>query len=83
MASISSHLSDQDGKDDYCYLGKDTASLTCYLNKGADPKAPGGWSWQGPHVVAPGAGNAKGADVFFADINGRALPLSPLVGGDV
>ncbi|KAL8635487.1 MAG: hypothetical protein Q9228_007023, partial [Teloschistes exilis] len=61
---------DHDGKDDYCVMGKETGSVTVWLNKGPNPTAPVGWSWDGPHEVAPGAPGAKGANVFFADING-------------
>ncbi|KAI4198895.1 MAG: hypothetical protein LQ350_004960 [Teloschistes chrysophthalmus] len=61
---------DHDGKDDYCVMGEETGSVTVWLNKGPDPTAPGGWSWNGPHEVAPGAPGAKGANVSFADING-------------
>lgn len=52
-------------------MGDQTGSVTVWLNKGPDPTAPGGWSWNGPHEVAPGAPGAKGANVFFADINGK------------
>ncbi|KAL9019778.1 MAG: hypothetical protein Q9185_002922 [Variospora sp. 1 TL-2023] len=55
-----------DGRDDYCVIGKDTGSVTVWLNQGAKPD---GWGWDGPHEVAPGVG-AKGVDVFFADVNG-------------
>ncbi|KAL8637044.1 MAG: hypothetical protein Q9228_005642, partial [Teloschistes exilis] len=61
---------DHDGKDDYCVMGKETGSVTVWLNKGPNAMAPGGWSWNGPHGVAPGAPGAKGANVLFADING-------------
>ncbi|KAL9059935.1 MAG: hypothetical protein Q9206_001254 [Seirophora lacunosa] len=57
-----------DGKDDYCVIGKDTGSVTVWLNQGAQAN---GWGWDGPHKVASGAIGAKGVDVFFADVNGR------------
>ncbi|KAL8735840.1 MAG: hypothetical protein Q9181_002669 [Wetmoreana brouardii] len=62
---------DLDGKDDYVVMGKNSGSVTVWLNRGAGAKAPGGWNWDGPHQVAPGAPGAKGANVLFADINGR------------
>ncbi|KAL8949205.1 MAG: hypothetical protein Q9222_004668 [Ikaeria aurantiellina] len=62
---------DFDGKDDYCVMGVDDASVTCWLNRGEDKSAPGGWSWNGPHVVAPGAIGKKGVNVIFADLNGE------------
>lgn len=42
--------------------------MTVWLNRGS--KA-GGWNWDGPHEVAPGALGARGINVFFADINGE------------
>ncbi|KAL8676965.1 MAG: hypothetical protein Q9186_006574 [Xanthomendoza sp. 1 TL-2023] len=64
---------DQDGKDDYVVIGK-AGSVTVYFNRGPDQAAPGGWNWDGPHEVAPGAPGAKGEDVFFGDINGDGRP---------
>ena len=43
--------------------------MTVWLNRG--PKE-GGWLWDGPHNVAPGAPGAKGINVFFGDINGES-----------
>ncbi|KAL8773359.1 MAG: hypothetical protein Q9209_001753 [Squamulea sp. 1 TL-2023] len=65
---------DQDGKDDYVVIGKDTGSVTVYLNRGPKAGAPGNWVWDGPHNVAPGAPGAKAANVLFADINGDGRP---------
>ncbi|KAL8858124.1 MAG: hypothetical protein Q9178_005301 [Gyalolechia marmorata] len=62
---------DTDGKDDYVVLGKETGSVTVYLNGGPKAGAPGDWVWDGPHDVAPGAPGAKATNVLFADVNGR------------
>ncbi|KAL8910761.1 MAG: hypothetical protein Q9171_003973 [Xanthocarpia ochracea] len=56
-----------DGKDDYVVLGRETGSVTVYLNGGPKAGAPGNWVWDGPHDVAPGAPGAKAVDVLFAD----------------
>ncbi|KAL8929645.1 MAG: hypothetical protein Q9172_000324 [Xanthocarpia lactea] len=63
---------DTDGKDDYVVLGKETGSVTVYLNGGPKAGAPGNWVWDGPHDVAPGAPGAKAVNVLFADVNGQA-----------
>ena len=64
---------DFDGKDDYIVIGNDTGSVTVWINGGPTPD---GWSWNGPHDVAPGAlaPGSTGADVLFADINGDGRP---------
>ncbi|KAL8758639.1 MAG: hypothetical protein Q9199_001317, partial [Rusavskia elegans] len=65
---------DLDGKADYVVLGKETGSVTVYLNRGPKAGAPGNWLWDGPHNLASGATGAKASSVLFGDINGDGRP---------